>query len=73
MDQFTHDHDIRKNGEGYPDPTAYEAIKRAEPVDWEKERFMKVVGCILRICELSGFYLEEKLVLRDKRTGKIWH
>lgn len=63
---------LRNNGEGYPDPTAYTAIKRAEPDDAERERFMRVVGCILRICELSGYKLEEKLVLRDIETGKVW-
>lgn len=67
------DRDLRKNGEGYPDPTAYEAIKRAEPHDWERERFMKVVGCILRVCELAGFKLEGRIMLRDRRTGKAWY
>ena len=69
------DVDLKKNGEGYPDPTAYEAIKKAEPNDYEsyeRKRFLRVVGCILRICELSGFHLEEKIVLRDTRTGKVW-
>lgn len=65
---------LRRNGEGYPDPTAYEAIKRAEAEhERERERFLKLVGCILRICELSGFHLEERLVLRDKCTGKVWY
>lgn len=76
---------MQRNAEGYPDPTAYEAISKAErdgntysvmnpSADcYERERFMKVVGCILRICELSGYHLEEKLVLKDKRTGKIWY
>ena len=71
MEEF-HNTDPRKNAEGYPDPTAYEAIKRVEYQDPEKNRFYKVVGCILRILELSGYTLEEKLVLRDRRTGKIW-
>jgi len=76
---------LQRNGEGYPDPTAYAAMSKIErdnntysafnpgADDYERERFMKVVGCILRICELSGFHLEEKLVLKDKRTGKIWY
>lgn len=36
------------------------------------ERYRKVLGCILRICELSGFHLEERVVLKDLRTGKVW-
>ena len=53
MEEF-HNTDPRKNAEGYPDPTAYEAIKRVEYQDPEKNRFYKVVGCVLRILELSG-------------------
>ena len=74
MKQYYIDEDavLKKNGEGYPDPTAYEAIKKVETIDYERKRFLRVVGCILRICELSGFHLEEKIVLRDTRTGKVW-
>lgn len=57
------------NAEGYPDPTAFKAIQN---VDHDSERFRKFVGCILRICELSGYQLEEHIVVRDKITGKIW-
>lgn len=63
---------LRKNGEGYPDPTAYKAIKKVDHEDYDRKRFLRVVGCILRICELSGFHLEEKIVLRDTRTGKVY-
>lgn len=63
------DEDLKKNAEGYPDPTPYQAIVNIES---EHERYRKVIGCILRICELSGFELEERIVLKDKRTGRIW-
>lgn len=67
------DRELRKNAEGYSDPTAYEGIKRADAErDAEHERFRKVLGCILRICEIAGFHLEEHIVLRDIKTGKIW-
>ena len=62
------DRELRKNGEGYPDPTAYEAIKRAES---DYERYKKLLGCIYRIGELSDFYIED-ITIRDKRTGKTW-
>lgn len=58
------------NGEGYPDPTAYEAIERADNADYE--RFRKLLGCILRVCELAGFSLEERIVVKDNRNGRIW-
>ena len=59
----------RKNHEGYSDPTAYEAIKNMEVDD---ERFHKLLNTIFTICELSGFHLEERIVLKDTQTGKVW-
>jgi hypothetical protein len=72
------DKDLKRNKEGYYDPTAYEAIKNVEAEEKSKlndndyERFQKFIGCIFRICELSDFHIEERLVIKDKRTGKIW-
>ena len=60
---------LKKNAEGYSDPTAYEAIKRA---DSDYERFRKLMGAIFRICELSGFHIEERIVVKDLRSGRIW-
>ena len=63
------DEDLKKNNEGYPDPTPYQAIKN---IEYEYERHHKLIGCSLRICELSGFEVRERIVLKDKRSGKIW-
>lgn len=60
---------LRKNAEGYSDPTAYEAIKSADADD---ERFHKLLNTIFTICELSGFDLEERIVLKDTQSGKVW-
>ena len=60
---------MKKNGSGYPDYTAYRAIKQ---VEMERDRFRKVLGCIFRICELAGFSVEERIVLKDIQTGKVW-
>lgn len=65
------DRELKFNASGYPDPTAYKAIKNIDH-EIENERFNKLVGCILRICELSGYRLESKIVVRDKNTGVIW-
>lgn len=59
----------RTNHEGYSDPTAYEAIKNTEADD---ERFHKLLNTIFTICELSGFRLEERIILKDTQTGKVW-
>lgn len=63
------DRDIKRNASGYVDPTAYEAIKN---VDSETERFQKLLSIIFSICELAGFHIEERIVIKDKRTGRIW-
>lgn len=60
---------LKKNAEGYDDPTAYEAIKN---VDSEQERFNKLLHTIYNLCELSDFYVENRIIIRDKRTGKVY-
>ena len=60
---------VRKNGEGYSDPSAYETIRHVES---EEERLRKLLNVIFMICELSGYHIEERIVIKDKRTGKIW-
>lgn len=63
------DDDIIKNASGYSDPTAYQAIKNIENED---DKFHKLLDTIFNICELSGFHLEERIVLKDKNTGKVY-
>lgn len=63
------DNDLRKNASGYYDPTAYQAIKDA---DRERERLQKLLNVIFSICDLAGYHVEERIVLKDKRTGKVW-
>ena len=40
--------------------------------DEERERHRKMVGAILRMCELAGYSMESRIVLKDMKTGKIW-
>lgn len=65
------DRELKKNAEGYSDPTAYKAIKNLE-FNEIGERRRKLIGCIYRICELSGFSLESRVKLKDVKTGKIF-
>lgn len=58
-----------KNSEGYKDATAYQAIKNLEKED---EKFQKLLHMIFDICELSGFEIEGRIVLVNKKTGRIW-
>ena len=64
-----YNNDIRKNQFGYSDPTAFEAILRT---DKELKRLNKTVNAIRDICELAGYEVEGRIVLKDKKTGKIW-
>lgn len=62
----------QRNNEHYMDSTAYQAMKNIEAEKKATERYKKLLGCIFRICELAGFHVEERIVLKDLRTGKIW-
>ena len=61
--------DLIKNAEEYSDPTAYEAIKN---IDKEDKRFHKLLHTIFYICKVAGFKIEGRIVLVDKKTGRIW-
>lgn len=60
---------FKTNGEGYSDPTAYRALKKVH----EDER---LVSDLIRIAkeffERNGFHVENRIVLKNKHTGKIW-
>lgn len=61
--------DSRKNAEGYSDPTACEAIKN---VDRDVDRLQKLLAAIFAVCEAADFHVEERIILKDKRNGKVW-
>lgn len=59
----------RKNAEGYSDPTAFEAIRN---IELEDERFHKLLHTIFYLCELADFEIEGRIVLTDKKSGRVW-
>ena len=61
----------RLNAEGYLDPTAYEALKNIEREE-EGERFHRLLHTLFYLCELAGFEIEGRVVLIDKKTGRVW-
>lgn len=63
------DRDLRKNAEGYSDPTAYEALRN---IDKEEERFHRLLHTLFYICDVAGFKIEGRIVLTDKKTGRVW-
>lgn len=56
------------NASGCKDLTAYNALKNIE----REEKYKKLLATIFNICELSGFHLEGRITLKDKKTGKVW-
>lgn len=61
----------RKNSEGYPDPTAFEGVRRAERLEREAEhRANALIGAIKSLINLAGFDLLERIAVKDRRTGR---
>lgn len=60
---------LRCNKEGYRDPTACVAISNADKVD---ERIPGLVRTIHYICDLCGFRVDGRIVLVDKKTGRMY-
>jgi hypothetical protein len=75
---YLREEDPRRNSEGYLDLTAYEALRNIEkceksiPSEKDELRFRKLLHTIFYLCELAGFQIEGRVVLRDKRTGRLW-
>lgn len=61
--------DMKRNGEGYSDPTAYAAYCS---IDREERRFRKLLKMIFSLCEIAGFELVGRITLKDKHSGRVW-
>ena len=64
--------DPRRNASGYMDLTAYEAIRNVDREADAEKRYKKLLSTIFYICDLAGFHIEGRLVIKDKKTGKVW-
>lgn len=65
--------DLRKNAEGYADPTAFNGmkpvIKQEADLDGRVAFLIKVLKFIIRS---AGFELIGRIVIKDKETGKVF-
>ena len=68
---MSNNNDPRKNGSGCWDLTAYEAIKNLEG-DEDYERACNLIKTLKYVCKLSDFEVINRIVLKDKRTGRIY-
>lgn len=50
------------------DLTAHQALENID----EERRVKKLVTAVLYTIDLAGYDLEGRLVLRNKRNGKVW-
>lgn len=65
------DYSLRKNKEGYNDPTAYAAIMNVQKEEMEQQRRVtELVNVLKYIIDKSGFELTARIQLREKRTKK---
>lgn len=58
----------KENGEGYNDPVAYDALSRLD----EEARFHRVIKMIFNLLDLAGFYLDGRITIVSKKTGRTW-
>lgn len=58
-----------KNSEGYPAPTEGEAIRNA---DKPPEDCKRAIRMMLFVASCMGYHVENKIVLKDIKTGHVW-
>ena len=63
----------RVNGSGYYDPTAYEALKsilsKEKPRDKQVHQAVTIIKNLLKFWDMR---LENRMHIRDKKTGKVY-
>lgn len=57
------------NNEGYPDPTAYYALRNVDSV----ERYRRMIKSIFAIINDAGFRVDGRITFVDKKTGKVYY
>lgn len=78
QEEEAEDNRLKRNNSGAYDLTAYVAIKRADEdlerkrQEEERQKRFKLIGIIQRLCDICGYSVEERIVLKDKETGRIW-
>lgn len=61
--------DMKHNGSGYVDGTAFQAIKSADQQPEELNALIKVLKYIIH---LSGYEVVGRLSLKDRKSGKVY-
>lgn len=67
------DYGLRKNAEGYSDPTALTAIKNIIAEEQEEQKQLStLVHCLKYIIRLAGFELVGRVELRNTKSGRTY-
>ena len=62
---------IKKNKEGYSDPTAGAALSKIQREENElQRRVSELINVLKYVIDKSGFELVARIEIRDKKTGK---
>lgn len=65
------DYGMKKNKEGYNDPTAYKGMMAVLREESEQQRRLTSLIHVLKyIIDLAGYDLLNRIELKDRRTGK---
>ena len=60
------------NSSGYPDPTAYKAMKVVQTEEETDNKAAFLVKVLKFIIRESGFELLNRIELRDKKSGRVY-
>ena len=62
-----------RNPEGYADPTAHDGLASiVQAEEAADQRCMLLIRVLKGTIELAGFELAERIVVRDKVTGRVY-
>ena len=65
------DYGIKKNKEGYSDPTAHTALRNIIQEEHEQQRKVsELIGVLKHIIDEAGFDLLERIKIKDRKTGR---
>ena len=64
--------DLKRNAEGYVDPTAYAALQSIVNDEKAEKKAAYLISVLKFIIRESGFELLNRIELRDKKTGRVF-
>ena len=62
--------DFKRNKSGYKDPCAYKAIYNVDRE--QQDKYDAVMDSIEKVCEQANFEIIDQIILRDKKSGRVW-